>query len=424
MIDRVVSFASAAGAFSEAGDVSTGGGIAAVVAGATEAVVNGARGADGVVSGVEVKSPSLSLLWPIRASAPTTAPTAISAGLLGRYATTATSSRFRGLWRRLLRELPPTVHFGSVRKVKRKIAAVVVATALVALLVNAFVVARTQRPAEAFAGGRVLELDGPDLNVREYGPPGERAVVLLHGYSASVEWWELVAPALADAGQRVVVIDLVGHGGSEAPRDDGQFGATGQAAAVRRALDALEVRHAVLVGHSMGGFVATAVAERDPDVVERIAVVDTPGDRGLVDELALARLACWPIVGPAVDRLRRVNAVTHSALQTGFASDFPVPEFAYRSLERLTHRGVCESDAGDELNRERAVADRLAGLNKPVLVVWGERDVLTPTGRNVVRYRAAGLQPRVITGSGHSPMVEKPDAFVAELARFVRTEPD
>jgi hypothetical protein len=76
---------------------------------------------------------------------------------------------------------------------KVRIAAMFVVIVVLALLVNAFVVARTQRPAEAFAGGRVLELDGPDLNVREYGAPGDRAVVLLHGYSASIQWWEQVA---------------------------------------------------------------------------------------------------------------------------------------------------------------------------------------------------------------------------------------
>lgn len=293
-----------------------------------------------------------------------------------------------------------------------------VAVVVLALVVNAFVVDRMQRSAEPFAGGRVVALDGPDLNVREYGPPGDRAVVLLHGYSASIEWWEKVAPVLAGTGQRVIAIDLVGHGGSEAPRDADQYGATGQAAAVHRALVPLGVRRAVLLGHSMGGAVATAVAERYPDVVERVAVSDTPANRGLAAMPGLGDLACWPIVGPAVDRLRGVDAITESSLQTGFAADYPVPELAHRSLEQLTHTGVCDSDAGEELNREQAVAERLAGLDKPVLVVWGERDVLTPTATNVERYRSAGLTPTVIAGSGHSPIVETPDAFVAAVSDF------
>jgi pimeloyl-ACP methyl ester carboxylesterase len=302
---------------------------------------------------------------------------------------------------------------------KLRIAAMAVVAVVLALIGNAFVVDRTTRSAEAFAGGRVLELDGPDLNVREYGPPGDRAVVLLHGYSASIEWWEKVAPALADSGKRVVAIDLVGHGGSEAPRDVEPYSAAGQANVVRRALGALGVRRAVLVGHSMGGEVAIAVAESDPDLVERIVVSDTPADRDLVDGPVLGSVGCWPLIGPAIDRFRGVDALTESSLQTGFASAYPVPQLAHRSLERLTLQGVCHSGADDN---ERAVADRLAGLGKPVLVVWGDRDVLTPTTSNVERYAAAGLDPRVIAGSGHSPLVEAPAAFVAVITDFIRPD--
>ncbi|MCV7302029.1 alpha/beta hydrolase [Mycobacterium barrassiae] len=292
------------------------------------------------------------------------------------------------------------------------IAAVVV---VVALAVNAFVVTRATRPAQAFDGGRVLQLDGPDLNVKEYGPAGDRAVVLLHGYSASVEWWNRVTAALLD--RRVIAIDLVGHGGSEAPSDASHYGIDGQAEAVRRALDALGVEHATLVGHSMGGLVAIALAELDPEHVERVAVSDTPAAPHLVQTPALAGLACVPLIGPAVDLLRSLDPVTASSLQTGFADDYQVPALAHRSLKQLTHKGVCKSGNADE---ERDAADRLAALGKPVLVVWGERDVLTPTAANVERYRQAGLTPTVIPGSGHSPMIEKPGEFINAITEFIQ----
>jgi pimeloyl-ACP methyl ester carboxylesterase len=55
-----------------------------------------------------------------------------------------------------------------------------------------------------------------------------------------------------------------------------------------------------------------------------------------------------------------------------------------------------------------------------VLVVWGERDVLTPTAANVERYREAGLTPTVIPGAGHSPMVEAPGEFVNAITEFIQ----
>lgn len=301
----------------------------------------------------------------------------------------------------------------------KRLAALAITVVLVALLVNAVISDRTAQPAEAFAGGRVLELPGPDLNVRVYGSGGDRAVVLLHGYTASIQWWEAVAPSLAH-GTRVIAIDLVGHGGSEAPRDRAAYSADGQASAVHQALDALGVRHAVLIGHSMGGLVATALAERAPELVERVVAADSPGAPGMVAMPALGNAVCWPILGAAVDRLRSSDAVDKPSLQTGFAADFAVPELAYRSLKRMTHNALCDAKTAGEINEQRAVADRLAGLGKPVLVVWGEHDVLTPTQPNVDRYRAAGLDPVVVAGSGHSPIVEKPAEFLSAITMFVR----
>lgn len=299
-------------------------------------------------------------------------------------------------------------------EVRLRIALVALVAVVVAALVNAYVVTGVTRAAEAFGGGYVLELPGPDLNVREYGPPGERAIVLLHGYSASLQWWDEVAPRLA-RDRRVVAIDLVGHGGSEAPGDPQQFQADGQATAVHDALESLGIRQAVLIGHSMGGSVASALADRYPELVERVVISDTPADGDLVSMPLLGKMVCWPVLGPAMDRFRQVPAVTASALQTGFAADYPVPDFAYRSLQRLTYRGVCDSKQG----APASVADTLVGLGKPVLVVWGETDVLTPTAPNVTRYAAAGLSPRIIAGAGHSPMVERPDEFLSAIGEFV-----
>jgi 2-succinyl-6-hydroxy-2,4-cyclohexadiene-1-carboxylate synthase len=302
--------------------------------------------------------------------------------------------------------------------VGKRLAAGIITVVLVALLVNTVVTDRISRPAEPFAGGRVLELAGPDVNIREYSSGGDRAVVLLHGYTASLQWWEAVAPALAQ-GTRVIAIDLVGHGGSEAPRDRAAYSADGQATAVHHALDALGVRHAAIIGHSMGGLVATALAESAPQLVERVVVSDTPAAPGMVALPALGNAVCWPVLGAAMDRLRALDAVDKPSLQTGFAADFPVPELAYRSLKRMTHNALCDAKTAAAINEQRAVADRLAGLGKPVLVLWGEHDVLTPTRANVDRYRAAGLPPVVIAGSGHSPIVEKPAEFLSAIDEFI-----
>ena len=304
----------------------------------------------------------------------------------------------------------------------RKLVKLLVFIVIPALLVNAWVVSRDTREAATFGGGRVLSVTGPDLNVREYGAAsGTGAIVLLHGYASSIEWWADVAPKLAEeTGRKVVAVDLVGHGGSESPLDSDAYGAQGQSLAVARVLAALKAKDVVLVGHSMGGHIATAVAQREPDLVDRVVVVDTFGAAGLVDRGPLQEATCWPIAGAALDRARSIDAVTKSSLQAGFAADFEVPTFAYRSLKQMIHRGVCEATAGDEMNEKRPLALQLAQLGKPVKVIWGGRDTLSPTAANVAAYENAGLTPEIVARAGHSPQVEAPDDVVEIISDFVK----
>lgn len=304
----------------------------------------------------------------------------------------------------------------------KKLAKLLVFIVIPAILINAWVVSRQEREASTFGGGRVVTVAGPDLNVREYGSgPSKGAIVLLHGFAGSLEWWGDVAPKLAEkTGRKVIAIDLVGHGGSESPRDSDAYGARGQALAVTRVLAKLKASDVVLVGHSMGGHIATYVAEREPDLVAKVAVIDTFGAPGLRDLGPLKAATCAPIIGPAIDRFRVFDAITRSSLQPAFAPDFQVPTLAFRSLKQLQYRAVCESTAGDELNAKRPVAAQLAQLGKPVKVLWGSEDALTPTAANVAAYRKAGLKPVIVKGAGHSGLVEKPDAVVRILTDFVK----
>lgn len=309
----------------------------------------------------------------------------------------------------------------------RKLAKLLVFIVLPALLINAWFVSRQVTEATAFAGGRVVDIAGPNLNVREYGSGSSKggsargAIVLLHGYAGSIQWWDDIAPALADeTGRKVIAIDLVGHGGSESPLDPKAYGALSQATAVSRALGALDADDVVLVGHSMGGHIATYLAQREPNLVSRVAVIDTFGAPGLRDLGPLKSLTCAPIIGPGLDRLRPFKAVTKSSLQPAFASTYAIPDFAYRSLTKMLHRGLCEATAGDELNADRPAAIRLAQLGKPVEVIWGSEDTLTPTTANVETFRKAGIDPVIITGAGHSPQVEKPQEVVKILVGFIK----
>jgi pimeloyl-ACP methyl ester carboxylesterase len=114
--------------------------------------------------------------------------------------------------------------------------------------------------------------DGLDLAVRAYGE-GD-AVVLLHGATLDAAWnWERpgIAAAIVDAGHRVVLPDLRGHGASAKPLDANGYALESLTRDVELVLDAFGLERAVLVGYSLGSVIALHAATRDGRVTAVVA---------------------------------------------------------------------------------------------------------------------------------------------------------
>src|SRR5436190_11441591 len=135
-----------------------------------------------------------------------------------------------------------------------------------------------------------LPYDGPPTVRREFVEiePGRRLgalvwgdaepeLVFLHGGAQNAHTWDTVAMAL---GRPLVAIDLPGHGHSDGPgsRPEGQLSVTGNASDVAAAIRALAPHAAAVVGMSLGGMTAIALAGHAADLVRRLVLVDvTPG---------------------------------------------------------------------------------------------------------------------------------------------------
>src|SRR5688500_2481283 len=180
---------------------------------------------------------------------------------------------------------------------RRLIGAGVVA---VLLLVNTVATDLETKDAQKGRGGKIVQLDGGDLFYKDEGDRDDPVIVLLHGFSASQRWWDRVAPALERRGLRVIRFDLLGHGRSEKPRDG--YAPDEQARRVARALAKLRVRRAAVVGHSMGGTVASALVQDKPGLVRRVAVIGTAPRDGFAELPLSGRLATWPVVGQLARR--------------------------------------------------------------------------------------------------------------------------
>lgn len=208
-------------------------------------------------------------------------------------------------------------------------------------------------------------------------------------------------------------MDLRGHGGSAF--DGREFGLDDMADDVRGTLDALRISRAVLVGLSMGGGVAQALAIAQPHLVRGLVLVSTSSEF------------------PSETRKRFLARATH-AEREGMAAvvDAIVPrwftpafmETHQEEVERTT-RSVLTIDphafaAASRANAARRLTDDLGRIECPVLFVGGSDDPANPE-RALAIYRRAlsGLRSEIIVGASHLVPVEAPDRFNTILLRFI-----
>lgn len=303
------------------------------------------------------------------------------------------------------------------------IGAVVVLMVLLGL--NALAVDRETKSAGVTEpGGRILALQGGELEVTEHGPRSGGPIVLVHCFSCAINWWDRMMPML-ERDHRVVAIDLLGHGGSEKPTSG--YTVPNQADLVAEAMNRLGVRGAMAVGHSLGGSIVTALAERSPQLVSKVAIIDTPPSHRGDDSLGLvAKLGFAPVIGELFWRVKP-DAAVEKGLEIAFGPGFPVPDEFVDDVNRMTYSSFHDSPEGsDDYTKEESLDRRMRRSGKPLLVIMGaEEQIVTDPAERLAEYRQTVPRARtkLIEGAGHSPNVEKPAEVAALLLAFASAKP-
>jgi pimeloyl-ACP methyl ester carboxylesterase len=302
----------------------------------------------------------------------------------------------------------------------------VLAGIVVLLVLNAIAVSRQTEDAEVDVdGAELVETSYGALQVLDEGDPQGRPIVLIHCYTCSMNWWGQLAPML-ESGHRVIRVDLLGHGGSDKP--GAGYGIDKQANAIAEALNELGISGATVVGHSLGGTVATALAEQSPELASKIVIVDQAPDSGFDDESFTQRLGYVPVIGQAMERL--VHIAPSSEVQDqyedvfapGFniASGFENPDEVVDDLRKMTYTAFDEtSGAEEDYTDEEPLDERLRGLELSLLVIFGAEDQVYDADEAIDRYREIpGARTELVEGAGHSPNVEKPAEIAAMILAF------
>jgi pimeloyl-ACP methyl ester carboxylesterase len=252
------------------------------------------------------------------------------------------------------------------------------------------------------------------LNWRSDGSDDARPVVLIHGLCESMRVWAPVVPALARE-HRVVRVDLLGFG--ESPQSLGSYRIEDHADAVSAALHAAGVREAVLVGHSMGGSVSVAVAERESALARSLVLVNAPPTKESRTLSRTERALRTMVVGETAWRLMR-DSDRRAGLSSAFAPGFQVPDVFVEDLARTTHAAFAGSSLGlDRFLEQRPLAERVAALGIPTTVIFGIQDQRVNSASLAPFEQLDGVTVHRLLGSGHSPMWEEPERAAELIAQ-------
>jgi len=267
----------------------------------------------------------------------------------------------------------------------------------------------TEAGADAEApSSREVEAAGLRLRYLELGEGTQIPILLLHGFGADLNTWMFTQPALA-AGQRVIALDLPGHGGSA--KDVGAGDAESLTGVVGAVLDALSVERVHLVGHSMGGAIAALLALRHG---ERVASLTLIASAGLGAEINAAFIDGFVRTSRRREATEVLNLLVHDPALVSRTMVEDVLRYkrldgVTAALTRITE--ACFADGRQSLD----IAAEIAALRMPVQIIWGREDRIIPVSH--AEALAARLPVHIIEQAGHLPHMEK----AAEVNRLIKS---
>ncbi|MGW0179878.1 alpha/beta fold hydrolase [Nocardia sp. NPDC003345] len=253
------------------------------------------------------------------------------------------------------------------------------------------------------------------LHVVIDGDPAAPPLLLIHGSGATGSTWAPVVPSLAMT-YRVITIDLPGCGRSEPAST---YAVSQQADRLAALLDELGLRNPKVVGHSSGGYVATALVERRPDLVGELVLISTgPSREALLPEPAIIKVLTSPPFGALVWAIRTDSMIRRGLAATA-AAPITVPDTAVADLRMTTYRTFRAILAANmDYITAGTVPERLTAAGKPLLVIFGDSDPRwDPAAAR--RYEAVpGAEVHYLRGVGHMAMLEDRDALVRSILDY------
>jgi pimeloyl-ACP methyl ester carboxylesterase len=259
------------------------------------------------------------------------------------------------------------------------------------------------------------QLNGSTIYYTEMGDPSSLPVIFLHGFPFDHKMWKKQLEVVG-RNYRAIAFDIRGHGESEV--GDGQYLIEGHVEDLMALLELLRLQRPVIVGLSMGGYIALRALEKYPDRFSAAVLCDTRSEAD-TNEGKLKRFAGATLV----------KTKGSAAFAEGFMGSLFAPE-SQRAVrdEKEAIRKTMEatsplSIAGTliALSARMDTTSSLSSIKIPTLIMVGEFDQLTPPAASEAMHeRISGSELFIVPGAAHMSNLENPEFFNEKLLQFLK----
>jgi pimeloyl-ACP methyl ester carboxylesterase len=271
------------------------------------------------------------------------------------------------------------------------------------------------------------------MDVQLPNTPGD-AVLLLHGKNFNGYYWERLADTLASKGYRVIIPDQVGWGKSSHPNIHYSFHLL--ASFTKKLLDTLHVQKVIVIGHSMGGMLATRFSLMFPEMVKQLI---------LEDPIGLEDYKTFVPYKTIDEQHKKELSATYESYKKYQQTYYPVWKPEYEALVKVQAAALKDPDfkaialanaITTQMIYEQPVCYEFNRLHVPVLFIIGTED-RTIVGKDLLSEEVKaqhghvlqlaqqltqtipGAQLVPIEGAGHIPHIQDFDSFMKAVSSFI-----
>lgn len=263
-----------------------------------------------------------------------------------------------------------------------------------------------------------IDVAGARVRIRDEGDPLSPPILLVHGFTHSLETWDGWAQALTPD-YRVIRYDLLGHG-LTGPDQKERYSPEERADFLGDVMAALDIEKAFIAGNSLGGLAAWRFAVKNPDRVNALILI-SPGAyplNGVNEE---------PTEIPAAMKAYLLTAPEAGVLASAqliYADDAKITDARLATMRDMIRRegnGAALIKSLEEFTLPDP-SKALAKISAPTLILWGEEDILIPIEQgHKIQSTISGARLITYSGVGHAAQEEAPEQTVTDATAFLNS---